>query len=101
MGGVDWLKKSYETRSHDVPFNPRESAWAAENAAPGIATLNDFTAAIQWYERSRDLWLQWSNKQIHFDPGSWPACIKKSMGMALIWAGGLERTRDILNKAIE
>jgi hypothetical protein len=51
--GVEWLKKSYEIRTHDVPFNPRESAWAAENAANGIATLNDFAEAIRWYELAR------------------------------------------------
>lgn len=40
--GVEWLRRSYEIRSHDVPFNPRESAWAAENAANGVSTLNNF-----------------------------------------------------------
>ncbi|KUJ22180.1 uncharacterized protein LY89DRAFT_778484 [Mollisia scopiformis] len=45
--GVQWLKKSYEIRSHDVPFSPRESAWAANNAATGMATLNNFTEALE------------------------------------------------------
>lgn len=31
--GVQCLEKLYEIRSHDVPFNARESAWAANNVA--------------------------------------------------------------------
>ncbi len=98
--GVEWLRKSYEIRSHDQPFNPRESAWAAENAANGIATLNEFPEAIKWYELARDHWLEWSNKQ-STDRGAWPACIKKSMGMALVWAGQSKRARDVVDLALQ
>jgi hypothetical protein len=56
--GVEWLKKSYEIRSHDEPFNPRESAWAAENAANGISTLNEFKEGVKWLDISRDHWLE-------------------------------------------
>jgi tetratricopeptide (TPR) repeat protein len=98
--GVSWLRKSYEIRAHDVPFSPRESAWAAENAANGIATLNEFQEAIEWYERARDLWLQWSNQQAS-TKGIWPATIQKSMGMALAWSGQVQRAREVTMLAME
>ncbi|KAI0099689.1 Tetratricopeptide-like helical [Nemania sp. FL0031] len=97
--GVEWLRKSYEIRSHDVPFNDRESAWAAENLANGIATLNNFTEAIEWYERARDHWQTWSNQQA-VGTGEWPACIKKSMAMALIWSGDSIRARNMADMAL-
>jgi tetratricopeptide (TPR) repeat protein len=97
---VKWLRKSYEIRSHDVPFNSRESAWAAENAANGIATLNDFEEAIKWQELARDHWLEWSNQQSSAR-GEWPACIKKSMGMTLVWAGQPKRARDVITLAMQ
>ncbi|KAL2165951.1 hypothetical protein VTG60DRAFT_3571 [Thermothelomyces hinnuleus] len=46
--GIVWLKKSYEIQSRDIPFNPRESAFAADNAASGFATLNNFKEADAW-----------------------------------------------------
>ena len=51
--GVEWLKKSYNVRARDIPFNPRELAWAAENAGNGIATINSFSEAIEWHELAR------------------------------------------------
>ena len=98
--GVQWLRKSYEIRSHDKPFNPRESAWAAENAGNGIATLNEFAEAIEWLERARDHWLEWSNTQTT-EKGEWPACIKKSLGMTLVWAGYSARARHITTLAMQ
>lgn len=98
--GVEWLRKSYDIRSHDVPFNYRESAWAAENLANGIATLNQFPEAIEWYERARDHWQTWSNQQ-PVGKGEWPACIKKSMGMALVWSGDSARARSVVNMALD
>ena len=98
--GVEWLKKSYEIRSQDVPFNPRESAWAAENAANGIASLNEFDKAIQWLERAHDHWLEWSNEQSVLR-GAYPATLKKSIGRILVWAGQFERARAICDQAIQ
>lgn len=98
--GVEWLRKSYEIRSHDVPFNPRESAWAAENASNGIATLNEFGEAIRWQDRARDHWLEWSDKQSVLR-GAYPACLKKSMAMILAWSGQTRRARAICDQAIQ
>lgn len=56
--GVEWLKKSYNVRTSDKPFNPQESAWAAENAGNGIATINSFSDAIKWQELARTHWLE-------------------------------------------
>ena len=98
--GVEWLRKSYEIRSHDVPFNPRESAWAAENASNGIASLNKFDEAIQWQDLARDHWLDWSNKQTLMR-GEYPACLKKSIAMILAWAGQLERARTYCEQAVQ
>ena len=98
--GVEWLKKSYEIRSHDDPFNPRESAWAAENASNGIASLNKFNEAIRWQELARDHWLSWSDQQT-VSRGEYPACLKKSIAMILAWAGQLGRARAICDQAIQ
>ncbi|KAM0335642.1 hypothetical protein ACHAQA_000691 [Verticillium albo-atrum] len=97
--GVQWLRKSYEIRSHAVPFNSRESAWAAENAANGIASVNDFATAIVWHEKARDHWMQWS-KDNGPDPTGWPAVLKKSMGTTMIWAGKRDQARDIMTEAL-
>ncbi|KAI1737183.1 hypothetical protein F4680DRAFT_460693 [Xylaria scruposa] len=100
QAGVNWLRRSYDIRSHDVPFNDRESAWAAENLANGIATLNQFPEAIEWYERARNHWQTWSNQQA-VGTGEWPACIKKSMGMALVWSGDPVRARSVAKMALD
>ncbi|KAG8161020.1 hypothetical protein KVR01_009284 [Diaporthe batatas] len=97
--GVNWLRKSYKVRSQLKPLNLRESAWAAENAANGIATINEFPEAVQWHEKARDHWLEWSEK--NGQQGTWPAVLKKSMGTTLIWAGQLENARNVLNQAME
>ena len=98
--GVSWLKKSYEIRSQDVPFSPRESAWAAGNAAEGLATLNDFPKAIKWFELARDHWLEWSNEESS-GKGNWPATLKTIMGMTLVWADLSQRARDVLHEALQ
>ncbi|OTA54814.1 Tetratricopeptide-like helical [Hypoxylon sp. EC38] len=97
--GVEWLKKSYEIRSHDQPFNPRESSWAADNAATGIATLNNFAEAMKWHKLARDHFQEWSNKQVEHK-GEWPAIIKNSMGLSLVWSGESKRARDLMNMAL-
>ena len=97
--GVEWLKKSYNLRSHDAPFKPQESAWAAENVSNGVASLNKFEEAMDWQGRARDHWLDWSEKQT-FSKGEYPACIKKSIAMTLAWAGESEAARPICEQAI-
>ncbi|KAH8587882.1 hypothetical protein B0O99DRAFT_694027 [Bisporella sp. PMI_857] len=94
------LGKSYEIPLHDEPFNDWESAWAAENAANGMATLNDFTEAVRWQELARDHWLKWSNRQ-ETQTEEWPACIKKSMGMTLVWGGWPDRARVMVADALD
>lgn len=98
--GVEWLKKSYEIRSHDVPFHPRESAWAADNAATGIATLNKFEEAMEWYEKARDHFLEWSNTQTQ-GKGEWPAVLKTSMGRGLFWSGNVSEARALTLKSLK
>jgi hypothetical protein len=96
--GVPWLKKSYAIRSRDN--NPRELAWAAENAAEGIASANNFTESIRWQEQARDIYQEWSNKQTE-RRGEWPAFIMYSMGLGLIWSGQSKRARHLMNEASE
>jgi hypothetical protein len=83
-----------------VPFHPRESAWAAENGATGFATLNNFDEAMEWYNRTRDHLLEWSNQQAD-RKGHCPATIMRSMGMGLIWSGWPKEAREVLNWALE
>ncbi len=98
--GVTWLRKSYEIRSRDVPFNPRESAWAAINAAMGIATLNNFDEAIQWHEKGHAHFMGWASEQTN---RSWelPADSTCSYGAILFWAGHKKRAREIITKALK
>jgi tetratricopeptide (TPR) repeat protein len=97
--GVKWLKKSYEIRSYDVPFNPRESAWAANNAATGIATLNNFAEALQWYSLARDHYLEWSNKQEE-NRGELSPTIMIEMGICLLWSGQPQQAKELLDGAL-
>lgn len=98
--GVEWLKKSYEIRSRDVPFNPRESAWAADNTATGIATLNQFAEATKWHERARDHFQEWSKMESE-RRGEWPAEIMNSMGLGLVWSGRIKEARELMNGALQ
>lgn len=98
--GVKWLRKSYEIRLHDVPFNPRESAWAADNAATGIATVNIFEEAMEWYEKARDHFLEWSSTQDE-GRGEWPAVLKTSMGRGLFWSGRAEEARELVCESLK
>ncbi len=97
--GVQWLKKSYEIRSHDIPFSPRESAWAANNAATGIATLNNFTEALEWYERSRGHYLEWPNQQEE-NKGELSPTIMIEMGLCLVWSGQPQAAQELLSSAL-
>ncbi|KAI1352908.1 Tetratricopeptide-like helical [Xylaria sp. FL0043] len=97
--GVKWLKESYNIRRGDVPFNPRESSWAADNTATGLATLNRFAEAAQWHERARDHFQEWSNRQTD-RKGEWPAEIMNSMGLGLVWSGKAKPARELMDGAL-
>lgn len=97
--GVVWLKKSYEIRGRAIPFNPCESTWAACNAATGIATLNQFGEAIEWYERCADHFKAWSNQRTERkEEGS--ADIKTNLAQCLVWFGQSGRARGLLDDAL-
>jgi hypothetical protein len=98
--GVEWLKRSYEIWSRDIPFNPRESVWAAINTATGITTLNQFAEATKWHERARDHFQEWSNLEAE-RRGEWPAEIMNSMGLGLVWSGRIKEARDLMNGALQ
>jgi len=101
--GVKWLEKSYELRSsHDSePFDPRESAWAADNLATGLATLNKFEEAMVWFNRARDHYRVWSEQQSGPSKGLPAVTLLRSMGTALIWCGRAEEARRLLDQALE
>ncbi|KAK0610364.1 hypothetical protein B0T17DRAFT_499972 [Bombardia bombarda] len=98
--GVKWLRKSYDIRSRDVPFHPRESAWAADNLAVGFATLNRFEEAAKWHIKARDHFQEWSNHQTE-RKGEWPAEIMNSMGLGLVWSGQPTPARELMDGALE
>ncbi|KAI1418796.1 NB-ARC and TPR domain protein [Xylaria sp. FL1777] len=97
--GVKWLKESYNVRRGDVPFNPRESSWAADNIATGLATLNRFAEAMQWQELARNHFQEWSNLQTD-RKGEWPAEIMNSMGLGLVWSGKAKQARELMDGAL-
>ncbi|KAI1122604.1 NB-ARC and TPR domain protein [Nemania abortiva] len=97
---VNCLQLSYDMFATDEPYDPRESAWCAENLANAIATRNDFPEAVKWQERAREHWLDYSREH-SADTTEWPAILKKSMGTTLLWAGQRDRARRILDEGIK
>lgn len=98
--GVKILKKSHEIRVGYVPEDLRETAWANENAANGIATINEFAEALIWHERAISTWLRWAEMNSP-EKTTYPAVLKKSYGQALIWSGRREQARIVLNQGIQ
>jgi hypothetical protein len=101
--GVKWLTKSYEIRSHDQPFNPRESAWAADNAATGIASNNDWPEAIRWYQLARDHFLDHlsHSSSPSLGKGQLSPILQISMGRGVFWAGRVAQARELLSQGLE
>lgn len=108
--GVKWLKKSYEIRSHDQPFNPRESAWAADNAATGIASNNDWPEAIRWYELACKHFIEHLSQssspnsgkaQQKEHQGEISPILQISMGRGVFWAGRVAQARELLSRGLE
>ncbi|KAK4141224.1 Tetratricopeptide-like helical [Dichotomopilus funicola] len=97
--GVVLLKKSYDIRGRAIPFNHGESTWAACNAATGIATLNQFEEAIEWYERCSAHFTTWSEQQSE-RKGEGSADIKTNLAHCLVWFGQPERARELLAEAL-
>ncbi|KAH6626633.1 Tetratricopeptide-like helical [Chaetomium sp. MPI-SDFR-AT-0129] len=98
--GVVWLKKSYDIRGRAIPFNHGESTWAACNAATGIATLNQFEEAIEWYERCSAHFKTWSYQQQAERKGEGSADIKTNLAQCLVWFGQPGRARELLDEAL-
>jgi tetratricopeptide (TPR) repeat protein len=98
--GMEILKKSYDIRAGFIPEDIRETAWALENAGNGIATANALDEAITWLERSIATWLRWDETEGP-EKGVYPAVLKKSYGMILVWAGHYEKARKLLEEGVQ
>jgi uncharacterized protein HemY len=98
--GMEILKKSYGIRARAVPEDVRETAWALENAGNGIATTNALEESLQWQERAIATWLRWAETQSS-EKDVYPAVLKKSYGMVLVWAKRYEKARKILEEGIQ
>jgi hypothetical protein len=98
--GMEILKKSYGIRAGAIPEDVRETAWALENAGNGIATTNALEESITWHERAIATWLSWAETESS-EKGVYPAVLKKSYGMVLVWAGRYEKAREILEEGIQ
>lgn len=97
--GVEWLRKSYEIRSRDVPFNPRESAFAADNAASGFATINNLKEAHVWYDRARDHYQEWLDQQ-GADNGQLPPSILRGRAEGMLLSGRAKEARELVTQAL-
>lgn len=98
--GVKWLKKSYEIRSRDVPLKPLESAWAADNLAAGLGSINDFTEALKWCEIARDHYLDGTNQQKNGSEESDPTLMINTAAN-LFRSGQPARAKALLNAALK
>ncbi|KAF2762060.1 hypothetical protein EJ05DRAFT_496932 [Pseudovirgaria hyperparasitica] len=96
---VIWLKKSYEMRSHDVPWNPRESSAAAINVAAALATSNHFTESLRWYKLGYEHFMEWSLRQ-HDNKAVMSPTIRIEMGLCLYWLNDVDAARDQLSLAL-
>ncbi|KAJ8132131.1 hypothetical protein O1611_g1492 [Lasiodiplodia mahajangana] len=96
--GMEYLEQSYEIRRDDVPFDPRESAWAASNVAMGLATLNRFEEAIKWYNIAQDHFMGWAKEQTGQE---WelPADVTCYGGSIYFWARQIETARTLISEA--
>jgi predicted Zn-dependent protease len=97
--GVVWLKKSYKIRSRDVPFNPRESAFAADNTASGFATLNDFKEADVWYSRAQYHYQEWLEQQPASN-GQLAPSLLRSRAEGMIFSGRPKEARELVMQAL-
>lgn len=98
--GMEILKKSYDIRAGAIPEDVRETAWALENAGNGIATTNALEEAITWLERAIATWLSWAENESS-EKGIYPAVLKKSYGMILVWAKRYKDARKVLEQGIQ
>jgi len=95
-----WLTKSHNLRIGDVPFNPLESAWAADNLASGFATDNDLVEAMVWYDRAKSHYQQWAAKQ-GVPNAKQPQTLLRSRAEGLVWSGYPEEARRHVTEALE
>lgn len=98
--GVLWLRKSYETFALDLPESLLDVAWAADNAATGIASINEFEEAMRWYDSARDQWIEWHNKQPG-SVGSWTPILKTSIARGWFWGGRILEARQLATDSLQ
>ncbi len=98
--GVVWLRKSYETFVLDLPESRLDVAWAADNAATGIASINEFEEAMPWYDLARDQWIEWHSKQPG-SVGSWTPVLKTSIARGWFWGGRILEARQLATDSLQ
>ena len=96
--GVAIQKESYQIHTMAIPQDLRETAYGVLNAANVIASTNNYPEAEIWYERARDLWLEFNrtsaNKNVY------PPSFKRSFAMSLMWSGERHKSREPLKQAL-
>ncbi|KAG4440806.1 hypothetical protein IFR05_003734 [Cadophora sp. M221] len=65
----------------------------------GMDTLNNFTEALEWYERSHGHYLELSNQQEE-NKGELSLTIMIEMGLCLVWSGQPQTARELLSSAL-
>lgn len=98
--GVKWLKKSYEIRSRDVPLKALELAWAADNLAAGLGSINDFTEALKWCEIARDHYLDGTGQQKNGSEESRPTLMINT-ATNLFRSGQPKKAKALLKEALD
>lgn len=98
--GVKWLKESYEIRSHDITSKVVELAWAADNLAAGLGSINDFQEALKWCDIARNHYIEGKNQRNEGTEEPDPTLMINNAAN-LFRSGQLELARVLLNAALK
>ncbi|KAF2228145.1 hypothetical protein BDZ85DRAFT_12299 [Elsinoe ampelina] len=99
--GLQWLKNSYEIRNESTHGRrPENFAWSASNVAEACASMSRDKEALEWIERCRNHWKEWTSVN---DLGSslWPPNAKSSLAVILSWVDSSDTAREMLLESAE
>lgn len=96
---LDSLLKAHSLKMAESPVDLQNMCWIEDNLATIYACLGEFHDAIEWSERSRKTWMDWSKSMgVEF---KCPPLLKLTHGRILAHGGWLDEARVQLTEAID